>query len=106
MRELGPNKVGFHATTYVIMIMVDRLRDQPRIFNKQHRRHPTWSLLQLLGECKYLGHISGQGNTFRCLGKGAKKKGKKLTIVSFMYVCVAGNGEMLDFFSFFPPTIV
>ena len=41
------------------------------------------------------------------LGKGAKKKiEKKLTNVSFMYVCVAGNGEMLVFFSFFPPTIV
>ena len=40
------------------------------------------------------------------LGKGAKKKGKKLTIVSFMYVCVAGNGEMLDFLSFFSATIV
>ena len=36
------------------------------------------------------------------LGKGAKKKEKKLTSVSFMYVCVAGNGEMLVFFSFFP----
>ena len=41
------------------------------------------------------------------LRKGAKKKlKKKLTNVSFMYVCVAGNGEMLVFFSFFPPTIV
>ena len=41
------------------------------------------------------------------LGKGAKKRRKKLTNVSFMYVCVAGNGEMLVFFfSFFPPTIV
>ena len=43
------------------------------------------------------------------LGEGAKKEGKKLTNVSFMYVCVAGNGEMLVFFflsSFFPPTIV
>ena len=35
-----------------------------------------------------------------------KKLEKKLTNVSFMYVCVAGNGEMLVFFSFFPPTIV
>ena len=40
------------------------------------------------------------------LGKGAKKRGKKLTSVSFMYVCVAGNGEMLVFFSFLPQTIV
>ena len=39
-------------------------------------------------------------------GKGQKKKEKKLTSVSFMYVCVAGNGEMLVFFSFFSPTIV
>ena len=41
------------------------------------------------------------------LGKGAKKKGeKKLTSVSFMYVCVAGNGVMLVFFlPFSPPTI-
>ena len=28
-----------------------------------------------------------------------KKLKKKLTNVSFMYVCVAGNGEMLVFFS-------
>ena len=42
------------------------------------------------------------------LEKSAKKnKGKKkLTSVSFMYVCVAGNGEMLVFLSFFSPTIV
>ena len=41
-------------------------------------------------------------------GKVQKKKNwkKKLTNVSFMYVCVAGNGEMLVFVSFFPPTIV
>ena len=40
-------------------------------------------------------------------GNGAKKKKeKKLLIVSFMYVCVARNGEMLVFFSFFHPTIV
>ena len=32
-----------------------------------------------------------------------KEKEKKLTSVSFMYVCVAGNGEMLVFFlPFFP----
>ena len=38
------------------------------------------------------------------LGKGAKKKGKKkLTNVSFMYVCVAENGEMLVFFLVFFP---
>ena len=37
------------------------------------------------------------------LGKGAKKKEEKiLTSVSFMYVCVAGNGEMLVFFPFSP----
>ena len=37
------------------------------------------------------------------LGKGAKKREKKLTSVSFLYVCVAGIGEMLVFFSpFFP----
>ena len=40
-------------------------------------------------------------------GKVQKKKlKKKLTSVSFMYVCVAENGEMLVFFSFFFPTIV
>ena len=40
-------------------------------------------------------------------GKVQKKKLKKnLTSVSFMYVCVAENGEMLVFFSFFSPTIV
>ena len=31
-----------------------------------------------------------------------KKLKKKLTSVSFMYVCVAENGEMLVFFRFFP----
>ena len=36
------------------------------------------------------------------LRERCKKKGKKLTNVSFMYVCVAGNGEMLVFFRFFP----
>ena len=38
-------------------------------------------------------------------GKGKvqkTKRKKKLTSVSFMYVCVAGNGEMLVFFPFFP----
>ena len=50
-------------------------------------------------------HI-GLGNltTNYILGKGAKKKKlkkKKLTSVSFMYVCVAENGEMLVFYSFF-----
>ena len=38
--------------------------------------------------------------------KVQKKEKKKLTSVSFMYVCVAENGEMLVFFSFFFPTIV
>ena len=38
------------------------------------------------------------------LGKGAKKRiEKKLTNVSFMYVCVAGNGEILVFFFLFSP---
>ena len=35
------------------------------------------------------------------LGKSKKKLKKKLTSVSFMYVCVAENGEMLVFFRFF-----
>ena len=37
-------------------------------------------------------------------GKVQKRKieEKKLTCVSFMYVCVAVNGEMLFFFIFFP----
>ena len=35
-----------------------------------------------------------------------KKLKKKLTNVSFMYVCVAENGEMLVFFLVFFPTIV
>ena len=38
------------------------------------------------------------------LRKRCKKKGeKKLTNVSFMYVCVAENGEMLVFFLVFSP---
>ena len=51
-------------------------------------------------------HLFGALYIYFTLGKGAKKRRKKLTSVSFMYVCVAGNGEMLFFFSFFPPTIV
>ena len=36
------------------------------------------------------------------LGEGAwKKSKKKLTSVSFMYVCVAENAELLVFFYFF-----
>ena len=35
-------------------------------------------------------------------GKVQKKRRNKLTSVSFMYVCVAANGEMLVFFPFFP----
>ena len=35
-------------------------------------------------------------------GKVQKKGEKKLASVSFMYVCVAGNGEMLFFSPFFP----
>ena len=46
----------------------------------------------------------------RCSCEGevqkTKLKKKKLTSVSFMYVCVAENGEMLVIFSFFSPTIV
>ena len=37
----------------------------------------------------------------RRLGEGAKKKVKKITSVSFMYVCVAENAELLVFFYFF-----
>ena len=52
-------------------------------------------------------HIVSSVCTLFCSeGKVQKKIEKKLTNVSFMYVCVAGNGEMLVFFSFFPPTIV
>ena len=50
----------------------------------------------------WLRHV-GQSNCDSGLGKGAKKEiEKKLTSVSFMYVCVAENGEMLVFFAFFP----
>ena len=39
-------------------------------------------------------------------GKVHKKRETKLTNVSFMYVCVAENCEMLVFFPFFSSTIV
>ena len=35
------------------------------------------------------------------MGKVHKKSKKKLTSVSFMYVCVAENAELLVFFYFF-----
>ena len=55
----------------------------------------------------YVYRISRTVRTWKIqLGKGAKKRKTKLTSVSFMYAGVAGNGEMLFFFSFFPPTIV
>ena len=38
-----------------------------------------------------------------CRERCKKKLKKKLTNVSFMYVCVAGNGEMLVFFLVFSP---
>ena len=42
------------------------------------------------------------------LGEGAEKikVKKKLTSVSFMYVCAAENAELLVFFYFFPLAIV
>ena len=47
---------------------------------------------------------TGQGKywTIMIRERCKKKREKNLTSVSFMYVCVAGNGEMLVFFSFFP----
>ena len=33
-----------------------------------------------------------------------KEEEKKLTSVSFMYVCVADNAELLFFFTFFAPS--
>ena len=41
-----------------------------------------------------------------CLRERCKKKNeeKKLTSVSFMYVCVAENGELLVYFFFFAPS--
>ena len=50
------------------------------------------------GHCGRYYHVHRK---FTKLGKGAQKKGKKLTNVSFTYVCVAENGEMLVFFPFF-----
>ena len=66
-----------------------------------------WIALLALSVSIALISLSARVNSVKfhkgVLGKGAKK----LTNVSFMYVCVAGNGEMLVFFSsFFPPTIV
>ena len=50
------------------------------------------------------GRFEARGNTFVSKGKVQKKiEEKKLTSVSFMYVCVAENGEMLVFFFFFFP---
>ena len=52
-------------------------------------------------------HVENQLMITMRKGKVQKKKiEKKLTNVSFMYVCVAGNGDLLFFFPFFPPTIV
>ena len=38
------------------------------------------------------------------MGKVQKKSKKKLTSVSFMYVCVAENAELLVFLLFFAPS--
>ena len=40
----------------------------------------------------------------RTKGKVLKKSKKKLTSVSFMYVCVAENAELLVFLLFFAPS--
>ena len=63
-----------------------------------------WHLLpgMLLCEILTFNHFNDQNIWHRERFK-KKKIEKKLTNVSFMYVCVAGNGEMLVFFSrFFP----
>ena len=46
-------------------------------------------------------NISNYVEVKLCFGEGAKKSKKKLTSVSFMYVCVAENAELLVFFYFF-----
>ena len=44
------------------------------------------------------GHSAKKCLIYFGYGKDAKKNEKKLTSVSFMYVCVAENGEILVFF--------
>ena len=89
----------------------------PRYFDRDliHKRNYHQTSFRACEVC-FSGHKTTRQASLRdflemhillLLGKGSKKKRKKkLTNVSFMYVCVAGNGEMLVFFSFFPPTIV
>ena len=51
--------------------------------------------------------MSQMWQIYLCKGKVQKKKiEKKLTSVSFMYVCVAENSEMSVFFLVFFPTVV
>ena len=59
------------------------------MFSSHHKEYFTNCNIECYTECY--------------IGKGAKKKEKKLTSVSFMYVCVAGNGEMLVFSLLFSP---
>ena len=52
-----------------------------------------WPILQLM-------QVAPSGGQFGTEGKVQnKKKVKKLTSVSFMYVCVAENAELLVFFA-------
>ena len=82
-------------------------RGEPNIVNKQLSLDGNLPWLYQLVVSQKPDIINYKANIFdnlsllpkNHLGKGAKKKlKKKLTNVSFMYVCVAGNGEMLVFF--------
>ena len=55
-----------------------------------------------MGEMKVTDFKSRMSCSAKSLGESAwKKVKKKLTSVSFMYVCVAENAELLVFFYFF-----
>ena len=73
--------------------MEERPRERGRLI--RHKFQPSKKLCGFIETLRLYRNIMAKG-------KVQKKGEKKLTSFSFMYVCVAGNGEMLVFFLFFP----
>ena len=76
--------IYFHISKYNLLLLYSL---QPSLSD--------WVSLPLRIFSRWNGEVLFQALRGRCI----KKVKKKLTSVSFMYVCVAGNGEMLVFFS-------
>ena len=101
-------RLTFHVHMYIflnsllLLCKLSLLRNSP---NVDEALTKYFHILE--GEVRQFFSLALSYNWNLTKGKVQKKKErKKLTSVSFMFVCVAENGEMLVFISFFFPKIV